>query len=40
MMSIGLVAWRIVRVRWPQTGTVPPSAPSADPSPARPVSPG
>lgn len=40
LMSIGLVAWRIVRVRWPQTGTVPPSAPSADPPPARPVSPG
>jgi DHA1 family bicyclomycin/chloramphenicol resistance-like MFS transporter len=27
LMSIGLVAWRIVRTRWPQTGIDPPAAP-------------
>ncbi len=39
LMSIGLVAWRIVRVRWPQTGTVPASESSADPLPERPAPP-
>lgn len=35
LMSIGLIAWRVVRVRWPETGTVPAavSEPSADPPP-------
>ncbi|MCA3181525.1 MAG: multidrug effflux MFS transporter [Burkholderiaceae bacterium] len=27
LMSIGLVAWRIVRTRWPQSGIDPPAAP-------------
>jgi DHA1 family bicyclomycin/chloramphenicol resistance-like MFS transporter len=29
LMSIGLVAWRILRIRWPQTGIEVPAVPRA-----------